>query len=86
MNKTQLGTLKQDESCQKIQDPRERETERERQRETDRETDRERRNNIGKEKSLRKRNKKIEEETVDAPFESNINIVVKKHLIRNYTS
>ena len=42
------------------------------------------RNQVGKEKSLRKKCKN-EEEIVDAPFESNINTVVEKHLIINFT-
>ena len=29
--------------------------------------------------------KRFEEEIVDAPFESNINAVVEKHLIKNFT-
>ena len=28
----------------------------------------------------------FEEEIVDAPFESNVNTVIEKHLIGNYTS
>ena len=38
------------------------------------------------EKSEEKEQKKcFEEEIVNAPFESNINTVVEKHLIRNFT-
>ena len=66
----QLETRKQDESYQKIQDLRKK-----------------------KEKSSRQRKKSegkeekncFEEEIVDAPFESNINTVIEKHLIKNYT-
>ena len=44
------------------------------------------RNQGGKEKYLRKKKKKcFEEKAVDAPFESNVNTVVRKHLIRNFT-
>ena len=76
--KIRLETRKQDESCQNIQDARERERERRREK-----------NQVGKEKRLRKKNKKkkkkcFEEEIVDVSFESNINTVVEKHLIRNY--
>ena len=64
----------------KIFKTQERERERERRRE---------KNQVGKEKRLRKKNKKkkkcFEEEIVDVSFESNINTVVEKHLIRNYT-
>ena len=57
-----------------IQDPRDRVIERER-------------NQPGKEQTLKKKEQKqcFEEKIVDAPFESNINTVVEKHLIRNYT-
>ena len=66
----QLETRKQDESYQRIQDLRKK-----------------------KEKSSRQRKKSegkeekncFEEEIVDAPFESNINTVIEKHLIKNYT-
>ena len=56
--------------------------ERQRQTQSDREKERDQ---ICKVKSLRNRNKKIVSRN-DAPFESNINTVVEKHLIRNYTS
>ena len=38
----------------------------------------------GKKSEEKKEKKCFEEEIVGAPFESNINIVVEKHLIRNY--
>ena len=33
----------------------------------------------------KERKKCFEEEIVDAPFESNLNIVVEKHITRNFT-
>ena len=39
----------------------------------------------GKKSEKKKQKICFEEETVDAPFESNINTVVEKHLIRNFT-
>ena len=70
-NKMQLENRKQDESCQKIQEPREREREKSRWQ--------------GKTSEEKQQKKRFEEEIVDAPFESNINTVVEKHLVRNYT-
>ena len=65
-NNIQLETRKQGGSWQKIQNQRKR-----------------KRNQVSEEKSLRKKNKKFfENEIVDAPFETNINTVVEKHLIR----
>ena len=45
------------------------------------------RNQVGKEKGLKKKKKKkcFEEEIVDAPFESNINTFVEENLNRNCT-
>ena len=40
----------------------------------------------GKKSEEKEEKKCFEEEIVDASFESNINTVVEKHLIRNYTS
>ena len=49
-----------------------------------REREREKSSWLGK-KSEKKEEKKIfEEEIIDAPFESNINIAVEKNLIRNF--
>ena len=72
-NKIQLETRKQRESFQKIQDLRERER-------TKIEI------KLARKKVWGKRTKKcLDEEIVDAPFESNINTVVEKYPIRNYT-
>ena len=65
-NKIQLETRKQRESFQKIQDLRERENKD--------------RNQVGKEKSLGKKNKKVSRRR-----NCNINTVVEKYPIRNYT-
>ena len=78
--KIRLETRKQDESCQNIQDAREREREKEREKSSWQ-------GEKTEEKEQKKKNKKkcFEEEIVDVSFESNINTVVEKHLIRNYT-
>ena len=39
----------------------------------------------GRKTDEKEQKKFLEEEIVDASFESNINTVVEKHLIRNYT-
>ena len=39
----------------------------------------------GKTSEEKQQKKRLEEEIVDAPFESNINTVVQNHLVRNYT-
>ena len=62
--------MKQDESCQKIQDPREREKS----------------SCLGKMSEEKEQKNCFDEEIVDAPFESNINTVVEKHLMKNFTS
>ena len=54
--------------------------------EREREREREREINLARKKVSGNRTKKcFEEEIADAPFESNTNTAVVKHLIRNYT-
>ena len=72
-NKIRLEARKQDKSCKRIQDQGEREKEREKL------------SWPGKMSEEIEQKKCFEEEIVDAPFESNINIVVEKYLIRNFT-
>ena len=51
----------------------------------EREEEREKSSFQGKKSEKKKQKICFEEETIEAPFESNINIVVEKHLIRNFT-
>ena len=67
-NKIQLETRKQDESCRKIQDTREREKS----------------SSQGKKSEEKEQKSCFEEEIVHPLFQSNTNIVVEKHLIRNF--
>ena len=51
----------------------------------ERERQREKSNGKGKKSEEKEQKICFEEETVDVPFESNINTAVKKYLIRNFT-
>ena len=51
----------------------------------ERESEREKSSWQGKNSEEKEQKKCFEEEIVDAPFESNINTVVEKHLIKNFT-
>ena len=61
--------------------------EREKEKERERKREKGRQKSIWQEKKydVKDQKKCFEEEIVDAPFESNINAVVERHLMRNYT-
>ena len=54
--------------------------------EREREREREKSSCLGKMSEKKKQKNCFDEEIVDAPFESNTNTVIEKHLMRNFTS